>query len=102
MTPRWLGLVLLLAGCAAAGNWTKPGVDEAAAAREYQDCRGAATSAVKTDAEIDQDILVTRGADWQRARLGRLAPRTMQEHTSDRAEAIVDVCMQRKGFVKPR
>jgi hypothetical protein len=96
------GLALLLAGCAAAGSWTKAGADEAATAREYQDCRAMAASAVKTDADIDQDILATRQNDWQRASRLRLQSETMQEHTSDRAAAIVAACMRAKGFAEAR
>jgi len=99
---RLLGLVLLLAGCAAAGNWTKPGADAAATARDYEDCRDLAATAVKTDADIDQDISATRGSDWQRAGVGRAETRTMQDHTRDRAAAIIDSCMRAKGFAKPR
>ena len=102
MTARWLLLTLLLSGCAAAGGWTKPGADAAAVGRDYDDCRTMATGAVKTDAEIDQDILATRGTDWQRSSIARIAPQTMREHTRDRAASIVDACMQRKGFVRAR
>lgn len=102
MTGRWLGLALLLAGCTAAGGWAKPGADQAATASAYRDCRATATSAVKTDADIDEDILATRGADWQRSGIARIAPRTMREHTRDRAAAIVDACMQAKGFLQVR
>jgi len=93
---------LLLAGCAAAGSWTKAGTDAAAAAREYRDCRALAATAVKTDADIDQDILATRRNDWQRASRFRLQTETMREHTSDRAAAIVAACMRAKGFAEPR
>jgi hypothetical protein len=107
MRSHWLGLAVLLAGCAAAGSWTKAdwtkaGADAAAAAREYQDCRAMAATAVKTDADIDQDILATRHNDWQRASRFRLQTETMREHTSDRAAAIVAACMRAKGFAEPR
>jgi hypothetical protein len=102
---RWLlpAIALpLLVGCTApAGNWTKAGADEAAVARDYRDCRAMAASAVRSDADIDQDILATRGADWQRTGVGRVESRNMQEHTRNRAAAIVDGCMRAKGFVKP-
>jgi hypothetical protein len=95
--------LLLLAGCAApAENWAKPGADQAAIARDDQDCRAMAATAVHTDADIDQDILATRGNDWQRASVGHVETRTMQEHTRDRAAAIVDACMKAKGFVPRR
>lgn len=93
--------LLLLAGCAAAGNWTKPGADAAATARDYQDCRAIAMTAVKTDADIDQDILATRHNDWQRAGAVRIATQRMHDETRERAAAIVDACMRAKGFAKP-
>ena len=102
MRVGWLGLALLLAGCAAAGGWNKTGADATASAREYQDCRATAESAVKTDADIDQDIRATRGSDWQRAAGVRLETQAMQEHTSGRADAIVGACMRAKGFAEPR
>jgi hypothetical protein len=102
MRPGRLALLLLLAGCAGTGSWTKPGADAAVATREYQDCRAMAASAVKTDADIDQDILATRQDDRQRAKVFRLQTETNREHTRDRAAAIVDACMRMKGFAPPR
>ena len=102
---RWpVGLaLLLLAGCAAAaGDWAKPGFDAAATAHEYQDCHTLAASAVKTDVGIDQDIIATRGSDWQRAAIVRVDARNRREETGDRAAAIVASCMRAKGFAKPK
>ena len=48
MRAGWPGLVLLLAGCAASGGWSKTGTDSAAAAREYQDCRELADTGLET------------------------------------------------------
>ena len=102
MRASWPALALLLAGCAAAGGWSKTGADAATAAREYQDCRALAQTAVKTDADIDQDILATRLGDRQRAGGVRAETQTMQEHTGGRANAIVAACMHAKGFAEPR
>ena len=102
MRNWWMAAALLLAGCAGAGSWTKAGADEASAARDYQECRDLAQSAVKTDADIDQDILAARHNDWQRASVYRLRTEARREHTSDRATAIVDSCTSAKGFAKPR
>jgi hypothetical protein len=96
------GLAVLLAGCAGAGSWTKPGVDAAATAREYRDCQALATSAVRTDADIDQDILATRGADWQRSDAIRVETQMMHDTTRDRAAAIIGACMRKKGFAEAR
>ena len=102
MRGWWIGAALLLAGCAAAGGWAKPGADEAATARELGDCRAMAASAVKSDADIDQDILATRQDDWRRASRLRLRSETMYEHTGDRAAAIVTACMRARGFAEAR
>jgi hypothetical protein len=87
-----------LVGCGGRGDWTRAGSDEATVAGEYQDCRAAAGSAVKTDADIDQDILATRGDDWRRGGVGQVQTPTMREHTRDRSAAIIDACMRAKGF----
>ncbi len=77
-------------------------MDQAAAGREYQDCRELADTAVKTDADIDQDILATRQSDWQRAGVVRTQTRVMHEQTRDRGAAIVDSCMKAKGYSPAR
>jgi hypothetical protein len=103
MKGWWLGLaVLLLAGCGGAGGWTKEGADAVATLHDVGDCRAMAASAVKTDADIDQDIVATRPGDQQRASVFRLQTQAMGEHTGDRAAAIVDACMLGKGFTKMR
>ena len=89
-----------LVGCGGRGDWAKAGADEATVAGEYQDCRALAGSAVKTEADIDQDILATRGDDWRRGGVGQLQTRTMREHTRDRGTAIIDACMRAKGFTR--
>jgi hypothetical protein len=101
MKHCWIGVMLLLGGCAATGDWTKTGADPAATARDYEDCRDLAAAAVRTDANIDQDILAARSGDVQRTSIARVGTRAMQEHTGDRAGAIVASCMQAKGYAKP-
>src|SRR5260370_13832201 len=95
-------LLLPLVGCAGAGDWAKPGMDQAAAGREYQDCRELADTAVKTEADIDQDILATRQNDWQRAGVVRTQTRLMPEQTGDLAAAIVDSLLRAKGYSPAR
>jgi hypothetical protein len=101
MKAGWLLPAVLLAGCSATGDWTKAGADEATIAREYQDCRGLATSAVATEADIDQDILATRQSDWQRTSVVRVETETSHDRTRDRAAKIIASCMRAKGFAKP-
>jgi hypothetical protein len=93
---------MLLAGCAVSGGWSKTGADATAAARDYQECRDLAESAVKTDADIDQDIRATRGSDYQRSAGLRAEAQTMQEHTRGRAASIIAACMRAKSFAAPR
>ena len=102
-TMRLCGaLVLLLAGCGGAGDWAKSGADENAATAAYQDCRALAGDAVRTDADIDQDILATRQGDWQRAGVVRQQTQIMHEQTRDRAASLIDSCMKAKGYSQKR
>src|ERR1044071_5520076 len=57
----------LLGGCASgAGEWTKPGADEATVAQVYRSCRSLSEETVGPEIGINQDILASRGSDWQR------------------------------------
>ena len=98
MRVCWIVLVGLLAGCAAPPNRSTPGVDGDAYAREYRDCQALAETAVKTDADIDQDILATRQNDRQRSDVVRAQTQAMSDMTHDRAGRIVAACMRAKGF----
>ncbi|HEX3861245.1 MAG TPA: hypothetical protein VHY35_06085 [Stellaceae bacterium] len=100
MKPRQVAILLLLAGCAGTGNWSKSGVDAAGIGQEYQDCRDLAGTAIKTQADIDQDIGATRSSDAQHADIVRLREKTSQDQTRDRAGSIVDSCMKAKGFIQ--
>ena len=94
-----LAAAALLGGCASgADEWTKPGADEAAVAQAYRTCRSLAEERVGPEIGINQDILATRGADWQRSQVQNLQTRTMAELTRDRAAAIVASCMTANGF----
>jgi hypothetical protein len=102
-TMRLCGaLLLLLAGCGGGGDWAKSGADESAATAAYQDCRALAGDAVRTDADIDQDILATRQGDWQRAGVVRQQTQIMHEQTRDRATTIIESCMKAKGYSQKR
>ena len=103
MRAGWALAAVLLAGCASgSGDWVKPGIEDAEAAREYQDCRAAAAMAIGHEADIDQDIIASRQRDWQRGGIGRVQSRTMQEHTRDRVNSVVASCMRAKGFARAR
>lgn len=94
--------LLLLAACAGGEQWAKPGVDAAAASRDYADCQALALEATQTDAAIDQDIAASRSSDLQRAESVRSQTQRMQETTRARGEAIIASCMKAKGYTPIR
>lgn len=95
-------MALLLAGCTAGpANWTKEGADQAAAGQAYDECKETADTAVHTEADINQDILASRGGDWGRGSIGRVETRSMQESTGTRTGRIIAACMKAKGFSAP-
>ena len=83
----WRGSIgavaLLLTACTAAagGGWTKAGADEAAAGQAYDDCKQLADTAVETEANVNQDIVASRGGDWGRSSIGRIGTQSMRERT---------------------
>ena len=100
-TGRLVLLPLLVAGCAAAGGWTKPGTDAAATARDVEGCRSLAAETVRPEIDINEDILATRQNDWRRGRIGRIESEAMRDQTRRRADRIVAACMKAKGFDQP-
>jgi hypothetical protein len=94
-----LAIAALLAGCASGtGGWTRPGADEAAVAQAYRTCRELAEARIGPEIGINQDILATRGADWQRAQIRNVQTRSMAEATRGRSAAIIASCMTAYGF----
>jgi curli biogenesis system outer membrane secretion channel CsgG len=94
--------VLALAGCSggAGGGWTKAGANEAETAQAYQDCAALTDTAVKTESDIDQDISASRASDLQHSSLLRAQSEQVHDVTGERAGAILDSCMQAKGFTR--
>jgi hypothetical protein len=96
---------LLLAACILAplcaappGYWAKPGAEAPVVQREYGECIGEANEALKTDREIDHDILATRSDDWQRAGTLGVETRMMRAADREHAEEVVARCMRKKGY----
>jgi hypothetical protein len=83
-----------------AADWVKSGVDPAHTEAEFRDCEALAESATTTDADIDQDIAATRGADLERDQIVQMRAQQMHEKTRRRGEAVVASCMRQKGFAK--
>ena len=91
-------MLFALAGCAAAGGWTKPGADAGAAA--YESCRSLAAATIRPELGINEDIQATRQSDWQRSDFARLQREATRQDTTGRAAAIVDSCMRQRGFAR--
>ena len=83
-----------------ANDWIKPGSEPGETASAYSDCSSVAQQATQKDADIDQDIAATRGADLQHAQIVQM--RTSQERgtTTQDADSILASCMEQKGFVQ--
>jgi hypothetical protein len=110
-----LAFVLLLAGCddfdigfgggaahSAAGDWIKPGAQPGETASAYSDCRAIAQQATQKDADIDQDIAASRGADLQHSQIVQMRASQERGTTTRSADSIIASCMEQKGFVERR
>jgi hypothetical protein len=91
-------LGLSVAACAAEGAWTKDGTSREQAARDYAECRSLAQSAMRRDTDIDQDIMATRGGDWQRTGVITARRATYAAHNEAQSADIVARCMVGKGY----
>jgi len=102
MTRRWAMplLLLLFPALAACGttHWGKAGANKDAITADLADCRARVEALVERDANIDTDILATRGRDW--ALSGALGVKQSSTAAADRgrAEHYVDDCMRAKGY----
>ena len=92
-----LALALALAGCGG-GSWTKAGVSPEAAAQDFSECRHVAELANRRDSDIDQDILASRGQDWERFSVIQLKRDEFADSNFQRTGDIVERCMIAKGY----
>jgi len=91
-------LALLLALTACGPTWTRSDTSREAAAQDLSECRHLGQVANQRDADIDTDIIASRGQDWQR--LDNLSARRADYNESNalRTNDIVDQCMIAKGY----
>ena len=100
---RHIALVMLiacLASCAAGfTRWTKPGTSAQATERDLGQCENAALATMRTDRNVDADILASRGDDWQRS--GTLITERTIMRAQDRgmASKLVEDCLAEKGYL---
>jgi hypothetical protein len=96
-----LGCVLFtLCGPTPGGPWVKPGIGPAEAARVHRTCRARAEAAFQSEREVDQDILATRGSDWQRAGTLSSERSQMGAEAAGRLAAVIAGCMRSHGFAR--
>ena len=93
-------LLFVLCGPAPSGHWVKPSAGAAQAARVYGYCRARAEAAFRSERDVDQDILATRGSDWQRAGTLSSERSQMGAEAAGRADAIIAGCMRAHGFAR--
>src|SRR5260370_36384446 len=61
-----LVLLLALAACGGAGQWSKPETTRGKAAQDLSECRHVAEIANRRDSDSDTDSLASRGQGWER------------------------------------
>jgi len=95
---RLAGLAAAFVLVACSTTWTKDGATPALTAKDLAECNSYAESASQTQSRINQDILSTRGRDWQQT--GALT--TVQENyvaaSPQQSTDIVTRCMIAKGY----
>jgi hypothetical protein len=89
---------LALTGCAQTATWSRDGVSPEVAAQDLADCRNDAQEANRRQANIDADIMASRGRDWQKTGVLDAQQQTRTADQVDRAANLVTSCMIGKGY----
>lgn len=100
--PLLLALAALVAACSSTPQWVKPGASKDTVSDDLDDCRALAGEATRTDTAIDQDILASRGADWQRSATLGAKKSTMTAQNEGHVRDIIASCMGAKGYTPAR
>ena len=93
-----VALVVILAGCAGTGDWTRPGTSSQKTAAELADCQSQARAATDRDTNIMSDIMATRGNDWRQTGVMSTQMSMFAAENHNRTSDIVNRCMIGKGF----
>jgi len=93
-----LALAFLLSACSGRPQWVKPGTGSEAASDDLEECRALANAATRRDAAIDQDILASRGTDWQHNDTLQAKKSTFAMQDQGHARDIIADCMSAKGY----
>lgn len=96
--PRWLALgCALVALSALAGPAAQAAPAPAAVTHIYGYCRAQADAAFRRERGVDQDILATRGNDWQRAGTLGSERDDMFAEAAGHAGAVLSGCRHSAG-----
>jgi len=93
-----LALAMALAACSSKPQWVRAGTSSDTVSDDLDDCRALANDATRKDAAIDQDILATRGADWERNNTLQAKKNTFAIQDQGHARDIIASCMSAKGY----
>lgn len=93
-----LAAALCLAGCAGAPQWTKQGVSPQVAASDYAGCRSEAQAATRRDADIQADIMASRGRDWSQTQTLGTRQALYANESRRQTDDLVKSCMIAKGY----
>ena len=96
--PLLAAAALLLAACSGTPQWAKPGATKDTMSDDLDDCRAIATAATRQDAAIDQDILATRGTDWERNNTLQAKKSTFAVQDQGHVRDMIASCMSAKGY----
>jgi hypothetical protein len=104
LRPAVVLACLGLSAClwSSSGEWFKQGAGSDVTARDLAQCQRDARAVVGEESKIDQDIVASRGADWQAS--GSYASQTAQlaRSSEKRRQEMVGRCMRNKGYVQPK
>ncbi len=93
-----LVLAVLLAACSSKPQWAKPGANTDTVSDDLSECRALAKAATAQDTNIDNDILASRGGDWQRTGTLGAKKATFAMQDKGHARDIIASCMSAKGY----
>lgn len=97
-----LALALALSACSSKPQWVRPGTSGDTMSDDLDECRALANAATRKDAAIDQDILATRGTDWERNNTLQAKKSTFAMQDEGQARDIIASCMGAKGYAPAR
>lgn len=101
-TTAWAAACLALAGCfwsaPSSGEWFKQGADGGATARDLSYCQREARLVTREESKIDQDIIASRGSDWQTTGSYSSNVAQMRDKSAAREREMAARCMRNRGY----